>query len=85
MPNSDPVLAARSRVGNAARVNDPQRLLTARQDLAAAHVERAITAAEPPLTTDHRADLIVRLVEQAPPLTDEQTDRIVSVLRGGQR
>lgn len=82
----DPVLAARSRIGVARRRNlGDAAVRAAREDLAAAHVERAITNAEPPLTGDHRTDLITQLVEQAPPLTAEQADRVVGVLHSGRR
>lgn len=82
----DPVFSARSRVALARRnrLGDTAER-TAREDLAAAHVERAIVRADPPLTTDHRSSLIARLVAQAPPFTEDQTDRIVGILRGGQK
>lgn len=86
MPKSDPVLAARSRIGVARRrdLGDAAER-QAREDLAAAHVERAIIKADPPLTGDHRTDLITRLVEQAPPLTAEQTERVTAILRSGRQ
>lgn len=82
----DPVFAARSRVALARRNNLGHAAEhSAREDLAAAHVERAIDHAEPPLTTEHRSSLIARLVAQAPSLTEEQADRLVGLLRSGRK
>lgn len=83
---TDPVLAARSRIGVARRRDlGDDAVRTAREDLAAAHVERAIDHAEPPLTADHRSSLIARLVSLSPPLTEEQADRLVGLLRRGRK
>lgn len=59
-----PVAKARSRVGVAARLGDPEKLLSARRDLAAAKL----------------AEYIARTVAEAPPLDDDQRSRLVLLL-----
>lgn len=63
--SSNPVFAARSRLGVAARRKHPQQLQTARQELAAAKLEAHIA----------------KILAEAPPLTPEQLDRIAVLLR----
>lgn len=67
MPKTDPVLRARSRVGNAARAGDAERLADARRDLKTATVERAIQKA----------------LADAPRPSAEQRARLAALLTGG--
>lgn len=63
----DPQVAlTRSRVAVAARRRDELGVVSARRDLAEAKL----------------ADYITRTVDAAPPLTDEQADRLALLLRG---
>lgn len=64
---SNPVLAARSRVGVAVRLGDPAAEQNARRELAAAKL----------------AEYIRRTVAEAPELTPEQRERLAVLLRGG--
>lgn len=59
------VAGARSRLGVACKLGTPADVSEARRDLAAAKL----------------ADYIKRTVDQAPPLTDEQRERIAALLR----
>ncbi|MFD1210966.1 hypothetical protein ACFQ36_02785 [Arthrobacter sp. GCM10027362] len=65
MPKNSPVLKARARLGVAARTGSQQDIAEARRDLAAANLEAYIQ----------------RTVAEAPPLTQEQLDRIATLLR----
>lgn len=67
MPTVDPVIAARSALGNATIAGDPERIAAARRDLTAAKVERAVREA----------------VAAAPPLTEEQKAKIAALLTSG--
>lgn len=58
---------ARSRVAVAARVGTPDEVTTARRDFAAVKLEQYVQ----------------RVVAEAPPLTQEQADKIAVLLRGG--
>jgi len=61
-------LAARGRLGYVSQHPDqPDRILDARRDLAAAKIE----------------DYIAKVVDAAPPLNAEQRDRLALLLRGG--
>lgn len=62
-------LQARQRLGGTIRLNpnDPEKIASARRDLAAAKI----------------ADYIERTVASAPPLSDEQRARIAALLRPG--
>lgn len=62
-------LTARARLGNTARrhADDPQRVIEARTELAAAKI----------------ADYIDSVVAAAPPLTAEQRDQLATLLRPG--
>lgn len=62
------VLRTRSRLGVAARRRDPAEIAEAQRDHAAAKL----------------AAYISRVVDEAPPLTDEQRDKLAVLLRGGQ-
>ncbi len=64
---SDPVLVARSRVARAVQRRDAKEEHAARQELAAAHLERAVRAA----------------IAAAPPLTAEQKQNIAMLLLTG--
>jgi len=59
------VLKARSQLGVASRNGDPDRINTARRDLAA----------------EKLAAYVARVVAEAPKLTQEQSDRITALLR----
>lgn len=59
------ILQARGRLGVASRVRDPHKITEARRDLAAAKL----------------ADYVAKIVDDAPPLTEAQRDRIASLLR----
>ena len=64
----DPVLSARSRLANAShRGGDPAAVIEARRDLTAAKLERHVR----------------EVVATAPPLTDEQRNRLAALLTGG--
>ena len=69
MPTSTPVAHYRARIGALSRdrASDDPELVKARQDLKALCLEEHIR----------------RVVAEAPPLTDEQRDRIASLLRAG--
>lgn len=64
---SDPVVVARSRLGGAVRLGTPAAQRAARQELAAAKLERAINEA----------------IAAAPPLTDEARERLAMLLLRG--
>lgn len=62
---TDPVLSARGKIAHAVATKDPERELLARQEIAAARVERAIRKAlaeAPPLTDEARASLAMLLM-----------------------
>ncbi|WP_394279837.1 hypothetical protein [Microbacterium sp.] len=61
------VVIARNRLGVAARRGNPATIAEARRDLA----------------TEKIAAYVQRVVAEAPPLSDEQRDRLVAILRGG--
>lgn len=63
------VAHTRSRLGVAARRGNPSEITEAKRDHAAARIEQ----------------FVEKIVATAPPLSVEQTDRIVTVLRGGLR
>lgn len=92
MSTKKAMLAARSRIGVASRHSrgggkgEDARLRAAYEEFEGArlaHAAHQALTADPPVTTDGRAEVIATLVAAAPPLTDEQTERIVTVLRGG--
>jgi hypothetical protein len=62
-------LTARQKLGGTIRLNpnDPEKIASARRDLAAAKI----------------ADYIERTVASAPPLTDDQRNRIAALLNAG--
>lgn len=62
---SSPVISARGRLGYAKRIGDPQTITDAKRDLAAANLQQYIE----------------KVVSTAPPLTDEQRDRLAALLR----
>lgn len=62
---TSPVLKARADLGVAHRAGDTASITTARRDLAAEKI----------------AQYVERTVSSAPPLTDEQRDRIAALLR----
>jgi hypothetical protein len=63
------VTSGRGRVAALSRSRHPDdpELITARRDLAALNLEQ----------------YVLRVVAEAPPLSDEQRDRIAAILRGG--
>ncbi len=67
MPAKSPTLrVAVARAGHAAVTGDPDRIAQTRRDLAA----------------ERLASYIAKVVDGAPPLTDEQRDRLALLLRG---
>lgn len=62
-----PLAKKRSAVAVAARTGDPERIRTARRDYAAEKI----------------AAYVEKVVDSAPPLTDNQRERIAALLRAG--
>lgn len=69
MSKNSEVLAARSALGLASRRRDAEAIAEARQELASAKIAAYVNAA----------------LAEAPPLTDEQKDRLSSILTGALR
>lgn len=67
MPELPTITQARSRLGVATKARDEQAANDARRDLAAAKI----------------AQYVRRVVDEAPPLTSDQLDRLAAILRGG--
>ena len=67
MSKNTEVLAARSALGLASRRRDSEAIAQARRDLAAAKI----------------AAYVERVVADAPPLTDEQRDRLSAIIGAG--
>ncbi|WP_411731719.1 hypothetical protein [Paeniglutamicibacter sp.] len=89
MPATKPVVQARSQIGVAVRTGNKALETEARQNLATANIEAAVSKIEAAAEARRQKaakkleEYIAQVVAAAPPLTEAQAARVAALLHGG--